>query len=173
VPNFPAPPSATRTGVPLASRAARPRARFTTSQPCRRAVSCAALPHCRAHFRASVFFNEDFGRIDVSRRGLLCGFRLGDDGWDRIGERVGFGCIVHARRVPIQARSGTFGRTPSAVTSSMTTSDEYKRAVGDGTVEKPEAPKDEPLVVESNASNYGASAVEPPAELEKRVETDA
>ncbi len=55
----------------------------------------------------------------------------------------------------------------------MTTSDEYKRAVGDGTVEKPEAPKDEPLVVESNASNYGASAVEPPAELEKRVETDA
>lgn len=49
--------------------------------------------------------------------------------------------------------------------------DLYDRGVGDGAPAPPPKPgKDDPLVVESNASNYGASAVEPPPELEKRIE---
>lgn len=38
----------------------------------------------------------------------------------------------------------------------------YDAAVGDGTTQPRESdPDDEPVVVESNASNYGASAVTP------------
>ncbi len=49
--------------------------------------------------------------------------------------------------------------------------DPYDDAVGDGTtvVQKPD---ETARVTESNASNYGASAVETPAELEERIERE-
>ncbi|GAC1619717.1 MAG: hypothetical protein NVS4B5_11380 [Vulcanimicrobiaceae bacterium] len=51
--------------------------------------------------------------------------------------------------------------------------DSYERAVGDGTIAPPEPTKPDPLVVESNASNYGASSAESAPELLKRIEDES